>query len=34
MWKPDKNKVSDKEIIGLRVFGHKIFIAPRERQCH
>lgn len=31
MWKPDKNKVSDKEIIGRRLFGHKIFIAPRER---
>jgi len=31
MWKPDKNKVSDKEIIGRRVFGQKIFIAPRER---
>jgi hypothetical protein len=31
MWKPDKNKVSDKEIIGRRIFGHKIFIAPPER---
>jgi hypothetical protein len=31
MWKPDKTKVSDKEIVGRRVFGKKIFRAPRER---
>lgn len=28
MWKPDKNKVSDKEIVGRRVFGQKIFKNP------
>ncbi|TGN99658.1 hypothetical protein PN36_35270 [Candidatus Thiomargarita nelsonii] len=31
MWKPDKKNVSDKEIVGRRVFGKKIFRAPRER---
>jgi hypothetical protein len=31
MWKPDKKRVSDKEIVGRRVFGKKIFREPRER---